>query len=334
MGKVFRRKTFSDYLGEQRALNDIVVLYQPDGGVTPTPTSSPTPTPTPSITPTTTITPTPTITPTNTTTPSPTPNPVCDLTYTELPSPTPSNTPTITPTITPTPTLTQTPTPSATPSGGFTPTSISGLTTWFEPTLGVTTSGGYVVSWTDQVGGRIATATSPTNFTQTDVLNGYSGITAPSGNVDSLKWPITDVYSAMTIFGVIKRIDNGNPQYFAGYDGNQGIGSALDTGGGFKPFIYDGYSGMVLHGGSAPLNISQYNVWSLNTTSGKIRQNGIEVASNAGSPNTQSFTDLFSNNNTPNNMEGTIWEALFYDRVLTPTEVTQVETYISTKYLL
>ena len=348
MSRIFYRKRFSDYLGEQRAIDDIVQFYQPDGGVTPTPTPVPvTPTPTPSITPTNTLTPTPSITPTNTPSVTPTstltPTPSITPTNTNTPTttttptvtPTNTNTPSVTPTITPTktttPTPTLTPTPTASPSGGFTPVSISGLTTWFEPTLGVVKSGAYVVSWTDQVGGRVAVATSPTNFTQTDILNGYSGITAPSGNVDALVWSTFNTYPAFTIFGVIKRIDNGNPQYFAGYDGNQGIGSALDTGG-FKPFIYDGASGMVFFGGTAPLNIPQYYSWSLSTTSGEIKQNGVQVASNSGNPNAQKIDRIFSNANTPNNMEGTIWEALIYNRVLIPAELTQVQNYLSTKY--
>jgi hypothetical protein len=105
MPQVFYRKKFSDYLGEQRAIDDIVQFFQPDGGVTPTPTPVPvTPTPTPSITPTNTNTPTttttPTVTPTNTNTPTNTATP----------------TPTLTTTPTNTPTLTQTPTPSPGPA--------------------------------------------------------------------------------------------------------------------------------------------------------------------------------------------------------------------------
>jgi hypothetical protein len=114
MSKVFYRKRFSDYLGEQRAIDDIVQFYQPDGGITPTPTPVPvTPTPTPSITPTNTLTPTPSITPTNTNTPTTTTTPTVTPTNTN----TPSVTPTITPTNTgsPTPTLTSTPTPTASP---------------------------------------------------------------------------------------------------------------------------------------------------------------------------------------------------------------------------
>jgi len=114
MSRVFLRKQFSNYLGENRAIDDIIVRFVADGPspsptpvpVTPTPTPTPSITPsiTPSVTPTRTLTPTPTKT--STPTPTRTPAPACDITYTELPSPTPSPTPTITPT------LTQTPTPS------------------------------------------------------------------------------------------------------------------------------------------------------------------------------------------------------------------------------
>jgi len=139
MAQVFYRKRFSSYLGEQRAIDDIITSFVPDGPLpspTPSPTSiTPTPTPTPSITPTitptssvtptitptNTSTPTPSITPTNTKTPTPTPTrtpaPACDITYTELPSPTPSPTPTITPTNTSSPT----PTPTASPGPSFDP---------------------------------------------------------------------------------------------------------------------------------------------------------------------------------------------------------------------
>ena len=119
MSKVFYRKKFSDYLGEQRAIDDIVQFYQPDGGVTPTPTPVPvTPTPTPSITPTTTITPTPSITPsiTPTTTNTPTTTQTPTNTPTTTQTPTNTSTPTNTPTTTQTPTLTPTKTPTPTPT--------------------------------------------------------------------------------------------------------------------------------------------------------------------------------------------------------------------------
>ena len=116
MAKVFYRKQFSDYLGEQRAINDIIVEFIADG-------PQPSPTPTPSITPTSTLTPTPTPTSTSTPTPTPTstltPTPSITPTLTSTPTTTPTNTPTTT--TTPTPTLTQTPTPSSSPLPAFDP---------------------------------------------------------------------------------------------------------------------------------------------------------------------------------------------------------------------
>ena len=100
MAKVFYRKQFSDYLGENRAINDIVVAYEP----------APSPSPLP---------PTPTPTPTKTSTPTPTPSitPSITPTLTSTPTTTPTNTPTLT--NTPTTTKTPTPTPSSTPPPPF-----------------------------------------------------------------------------------------------------------------------------------------------------------------------------------------------------------------------
>jgi hypothetical protein len=109
MSQVFYRKKFSDYLGEQRAIDDIVQFYQPDAPL-------PSPTPTPSITPTSTLTPTPSITPsiTPTLTSTPTQTPTASITPTLTSTPTQTPTASITPTLTRTPT--QTPTPTITPS--------------------------------------------------------------------------------------------------------------------------------------------------------------------------------------------------------------------------
>jgi hypothetical protein len=122
MSKIFLRKQFSNYLGENRAINDTIVQFIPDGPP-PSPTPSNTPTPTPSITPT--LTSTPTTTPTNT----------------------PSVTPTITPTKTTTPTPTLTPTPTSSPIP-WTPASLSNLNDWWSTSFGVVLSGLNVDAWT------------------------------------------------------------------------------------------------------------------------------------------------------------------------------------------
>ena len=77
MGRIFRPKRYSYYLGEQRPILGIDTAFVAD-----TPLPSPTPTPTPTITPTN----TPTTTPTNTPTTTPTNTP----TTTSTPTPTPS----------------------------------------------------------------------------------------------------------------------------------------------------------------------------------------------------------------------------------------------------
>jgi hypothetical protein len=128
MSRVFIRKQFSDYLGEQRAIDDIVQFFEPDPSATPIP---PTPTPTPSITPTITPTNTPTTTqtgtpnPTSTPTSTPTNTPTTTQTGTPAVTTTPTNTNTPTTTRTPTPTRTGTPTPTntntPTPTNTFNP---------------------------------------------------------------------------------------------------------------------------------------------------------------------------------------------------------------------
>jgi hypothetical protein len=99
MARTFYRKQFSNYLGEQRAIDDIVLFFTQD--------LSPSPTPTPSITPSHTPTPTTTLTSTPTQTSTPT------TTLTSTPTPTQTNTPTTTLTSTPTNTSTPTPTPTS-----------------------------------------------------------------------------------------------------------------------------------------------------------------------------------------------------------------------------
>ncbi len=127
MAQIFYRKKFSDYLGEERALLDIVAMFTqnlaPSPTPTPTLTMTPTVTSTPTVTPT--LTSTPTLTPTQTSTPAATstPTPTPTVTSTSTPTPTITSTATPTPTLTNTPTLTPTrtatPTPTATPVPAF-----------------------------------------------------------------------------------------------------------------------------------------------------------------------------------------------------------------------
>lgn len=96
MGRVFYNTQYSDYLGENRAILDIVVRNVPDVP-SPTPSITPSPTPTPSVTPSATatpmVTPTSTVTPTVTTSPTVTPTVTTTVTTTPTNTPTPSTSP-------------------------------------------------------------------------------------------------------------------------------------------------------------------------------------------------------------------------------------------------
>ena len=125
MARTFFRKKFTNYLGEQRAIDDIVLIFTADIGPTPTPTPSITPSNTPTATIGLTPTPTPSITasptPQVTSTPTPTGTPQVTSTPTQTITSTPTGTIPVTPTITSTPTrtpqVTNTPTVTSTPTG-------------------------------------------------------------------------------------------------------------------------------------------------------------------------------------------------------------------------
>jgi len=295
-------------------LNLLVRFYIQSLVPTPTPTSTQTPTPT--------TTTTPTVTPTNT------------------PTNTSSPTPTITPTntSTPTPTLTRTPTPTASPVAPFSPTSISGITAWFDPTSGVTTSGGFVTSWTDQIGSRVATPTSPSKFVLGNPLNSINGIQQLSPYSASMSFSSLPNLTSYTIFATFMwdvNTSSGNAMYVMGENSGKGIGTGFDTTSSSGPFIYDAGDGITLGVGinSTNTGTGYYNVYSKDSTTGFIRQNGVVIATNSGWPSGIAINTIFENSAAGfRTLRGTLYEAIIYNRVLTPTEITQVETYLSTKY--
>jgi hypothetical protein len=241
-----------------------------------------------------------------------------------------------TPTNTTTPTLT--PTPTATPSGGFTPASIAGITAWFDPTSGVTTSGGYVTSWTDQIGSRVATPTSSSTFALGNPLNSINGIQQLSPYSASMSFSSLPNLTSYTIFATFMWDDNtssGNAMYVMGEDSGKGIGTGFDTTSSSGPFVYDAGDGITLGVGinSTNTGTGYYNVYSKDSTTGFIRQNGVEIATNSGWPSGIAIDRIFENSAAGfRTLRGTLYEAIIYNRVLTPTEITQVETYLSTKY--
>ena len=182
MARTFYRKKFSNYLGEQRAIDDIVLFFTADISPTPSPTPSITPsnTPTPSITPSPTATPiisvttTPTSTPTNT----PTRTPNVTSTSTSTPTNTPTRTPQVTSTSTPTNTPTKTPQVTSTSTPTNTPTRTPNVTS--TPTLTSTPTPTNTICWDSfTISGSSAPTPLPNGIYQEMIT--YSGGSLSSG---------------------------------------------------------------------------------------------------------------------------------------------------------
>jgi hypothetical protein len=200
MGRTFFNKKFSDYLGEQRAIDDIVSYFVADITATPTPTPSITPSKTPTQTPTPTKTPTQTQTPTQTNTQTQTP--------TQTPTPTNTQTPTNTSTPTPTPTQTQTntSTPTTTPTNTLTPTPTTTPFCKEQVTISNFVLGNTFTPEYDGTYDRVYTYTGGTfvGGWNPQALNSWTPGVNPDGelysvwvrNVGSTAYTITDFYSA------------------------------------------------------------------------------------------------------------------------------------------
>ena len=292
---------------------------------TPTPTSSSTMTPTPTRT--------PTQTPTNTTTSTPTPS----VTMTQ----TSTNTPTNTSTQTPTPT--QTLTPSPTPP--FSPASVADIYQWFDASVGsnITTrvSGAdtFVESWTGRTGGYSVNQTTGAN--QPKLVAGayglpFSGITF-SGGTDLLSGSAGNVLtpSGNTTFIVCYVPDDTNALLFdvAASGGTSETTTSL--------YVNAGTVQMRSVGGSV-----NRNTWTTITKYPKLlgaTSGNTSTRSGSFNDTTQSSTGTFTSGSryatirfstaaavAPSN--GTIYEVIVYNRVLTQTEANNVLTYLKSKW--
>ena len=334
MSRIFYRKKFSDYLGEQRAIDDIVQFYIPDGGVTPTPTPVPvTPTPTPSITPTRTLTPTPTKT--STPTPTRTPAPACDITYTELPSPTPSPTPTITPTNT------SSPTPTPSPIAPFSPTSISDLVGWFDAGQGVNSSFGDVNTWDDlsntmgdftySTGTKAQHNLSGFGTNNLPYIHGYNGGTY----ITASNWLTTTASTVYVICSLYQSIGGAYQRYME----QSGYGTGfifLDASSGANDEPQFGFTTNLVPSANFDPTLNTPSVlrakWNGLTNLIKLN-NGVEV--NTGSALSSQPSNplyLFNAANTNFGAGFDVAEIIIYNKVLNTTETTNLENYISTKY--
>lgn len=348
MSKVFYRKKFSDYLGEQRAIDDIITFYEPDPSptpvpVTPTPTPTPSsspipPTPTPTLTKTPTRTPsvsaTPTLTPTSTLTPTPTRTavPACDITYVVLATPTPTHTPT----------NTLTPTPTTTPVS-FSPMSISGLKSWHDASnIGsLTIIGGEVDIWADLSGNGfdISAPTAgqrPTYGSTT--LNGIPVVSSltPTKQLKRNTYGLNAQISGGTIF-IVGAQNAGDTAYGRFIDGDYAtqFWTGRDAS---NPFIGGGFlaNGSPYGSFGAGIDGTFYTIELSGNTTENITILNNSISGTPFSYITGAYVDngLSFFSSTAGAFPGVkdIAEVVIYERTLTNAENIQIINYLRTKW--
>lgn len=336
MSRIFYRKKFSDYLGEQRAIDDIYTFFTQDPLPSPTPTPSstpvlsPTPTPTVSVT----LTPTPSVTATHTPTP----------TQTKTPAITVSPTRTLTPTPTLTPTNTQTPTPT---NVYALPSSIAGLFCWYDlqDSGTLTLSGSDILQIDDKsVNGYdlIPVATPPTyiNSTVTNLypykamldVDGLNGVVA---NISSVP------FDEGTHFAVVGKVDvnetiiaihgGGSIPNFAAtdYAGIQMLGTAIyGSNNGTRALtspVQTGESLFLTTYGNSGSSLSTFIDYALTQNS-----TGFTTGSTTSTVNKISVGGWSSPGLTNTGCE--ILEVFSYNRILTGTEYNALINYLKQKY--
>jgi hypothetical protein len=227
---------------------------------------------------------------------------------------------------------------------GFIPTVLTGCVLWTRSDLGIHLTSGNVDTWADQSGTgndllQATTAAQPL-FNATDAQ--YNGQAALSfnGTQSALRTSTSLDYGLFTIFiacrvtattGYLYSRANGTDYLFGSntlpatdvtYSGvtssyNNGANWATSAVPQTYTRIYDGtHVGDVLRINGMPVSLSS------------------GTASDPGAGSTTSTWGLFANTTfgAPLYSSGTVAEVIVYDRVLSPTEVDQVETYLRIRY--
>jgi len=337
MSRIFYRKKFSDYLGEQRAIDDIITFFTSDPLPSPTPTPSNTPFPL-------TQTPTPTVSVTVTPTPSFTATPTLTQTPTRTPSVTSSPTASVTSTPTLTPTNTQTPTPT---NIYALPSSIAGLFCWYDlqDAGTITLSGSDILQIDDKsINGYdlIPIATPPTyiNSTITNLypfkaMYDFQGLNEMRANISSVP------FNEGTHFAVVGKTNTQNNVI------------AIHAGGSVPSIATTDYAGIQLTNTIAfgANNGTRSNVSGIQngeslflTTYGNtgttlttfidyaVTQNstGFTTGSTTSTVNKISVGGVTSPGSPSHGVE--VLEVFSYNRILTPTEYNGLINYLKQKY--
>ena len=304
-------------------------------------------TPTPTATPT--VTPTMTQTPTNTATNTATPTTTSTLTETPTNTPTNTSTPSHTPTNTATQTQTQTPSHTPTPTPGL-PGTIPDIFQWFDAsydiglTLRQSGSNYYVRDWIPRVGNTISQNTD--SFQPQLVPNAqgfpYSGVTftGTSNNMSGLIDPLVATPSGNTTF-IVSYLENGLNQLMWSIDTDNG--EALSS-----YYINENTSspptGNTVEMRSINKLISNRSTTTIpnfpkvlgivsgNTSNALGRFNDIQTTTSRTYSIGPNMNRIRMGNPDSAFALMILFEVIVYNRVLTPSEIGQVENYLKVKW--
>lgn len=324
---------------------------------TQTPTNTATQTPTPTTT--TTLTSTPTQTPTQTETSTPTPTNTSTMTQTptrtSTQTPTPTNTSTKTPTPTQTATKTQTPTqtqtstPTPTVTPGLPPT-IPDIFQWFDASIlsgmELRTSGSntYVKVWNPRIGNTVSQYTDSQQPLLVENQKGfpYSGVTfvGTENNMSGLISPTVPTPSGNTTF-IVSYLENGINQLMWSID--------TDVAGEAVSSYYINENALPETGNTVEMRsinklISNRKTTSIpnfpkvlgivsgNTTSTLGRFNDIQTTTSRTYSAGPNMNRIRMGNPDSSLALMILYEVIVYNRVLTSTEIGQVENYLKQKW--
>ena len=220
---------------------------------------------------------------------------------------------------------------------------MAGLQAWFKGDAGITTSGGYITTWTDQSANALIASASnsygfSTSLTVGTSLNGIPSVSSTSQ--DNLLLLSSDIaLTNYTIFIVANQTSSGNDISYILQRVNQnsntgGMGIFLGSGyGGPGPFMYkDG--GAFFVGGSNITGSAQYLTYNYNDSTGAayIKQNGSQVASSSSGSLVYTINSILSGFNPGSGFNGRLYEVIIYNTSLSAGDVTSMESYLTTKY--
>jgi hypothetical protein len=326
-----------------------------------TPTSTQTSTPTPSVTNTQTSTPTPSVTPTNT----PTDTPSQTATNTPTPTNTPNSSAPVTPTVTPTPSFTPTNTVTPTHTPTVTPSPTQAIVP-SDPTLeifydasdtanfvGVTSSGDTFTQWSDSsatahnanpIGGA---STRPAWWS--NVVCGLGGVKF-DGTSDGLSVnPITDIANISGFTAIIlgKLTNTGTTQQLitSGVGNTSVNNSNVRVSGG--TFVLGAANGLAE---TSQIADTDPHMWTMifdgsgSTNSDRLKfyvdgvQESLTFLSNVGTVTDSSIDSLYIGIDRVNvstyqyYYSGFMFEVLLWSRVLPPSELSAVHSYLDNKW--